>query len=235
MKIFARIRFYYSAFIISLVVSVMIPLLKLFPKSKGKILHYGNRTMMALMFAKIEKVGEPDPKADLYLLNHQGIVDIITMEALLPINMNWVAKRELFEVPWFGKLLHNADMIAIDRSDKRGLIKLLKDVKRSIEESDRPVALFPEGTRAKGQKLLPFKEGARFIAEKLNLVVQPVVIVGSKRVVNEHEKRSIGGDVKVIFLPSIDTSKAPKDWYEKLRIQMQERIDEELSGSGTSR
>ncbi|MCF6201326.1 MAG: 1-acyl-sn-glycerol-3-phosphate acyltransferase [Hydrogenimonas sp.] len=235
MKIFARIRFYYSAFVIALIVSIMIPFLKLFPKKKWAILHYGNRAMMALMFAKIERVGEPDPNAKLYLLNHQGIVDIITMEALLPINLNWVAKRELFEVPWFGKLLKNAEMIAVDRSDKRGLIKLLKDVKHSIEELKRPVALFPEGTRAKDQKLLPFKEGARFIAQKLNLIVQPVVIVGSKRVVNEHDQTSIGGSVRVIFLPSIDTSKASENCYEGLRETMQKRIDLELSESETRR
>ncbi len=235
MKIFARIRFYYSAFVISFVVSVMIVLLKLLPKQKDNILHYGNKTMMALMFADIETVGEPDPKAQLYLLNHQGIVDIITLEALLNKNLNWVAKRELFEVPWFGKLLKNAEMIAIDRSDKRGLIKLLKDVKYSINELHRPVALFPEGTRANDQKLLPFKEGAKFIAEKLGLVVQPVVVVGSKRVVNEHNQTSIGGDVKVIFLPSIDAGNAPSDWYAQLRDKMQETIDKELETNALSR
>ncbi len=235
MKIFARIRFYYSALVISCVVSVMIVLLKLFPNRKGSILHYGNRVMMALMFADIETEGEPDPNAQLYLLNHQGIVDIITMEALLDKNMNWVAKRELFEVPWFGRLLKNGEMISVDRSDKRGLIKLLKDVKRSIKELHRPVALFPEGTRAKDQKLLPFKEGAKFIAEKLELVVQPVVIVGSKRVVNEHERTSSGGDVKVIFLPSIDMKSAPSDWYSRLRERMQETIDKELETNSLSR
>ncbi len=213
----------------------MIILLKLLPKQKGKILHYGNRTMMALMFADIETAGEPDPKAQLYLLNHQGIVDIITMEALQDKNMNWVAKRELFEVPWFGKLLKNGEMISIDRSDKRGLIKLLKDIKHSIYVLHRPVALFPEGTRAKDQKLLPFKEGAKFIAEKLELVVQPVVIVGSKRVVNEHDRTSFGGDVKVIFLPSIDMKSASSDWYRQLREKMQETIDKELETNSVSR
>ncbi len=228
MKIFARLRFYYCAFVISLVVSCMIVLLKLLPSKKGKILHYGNRIMLALMFADVEVVGEPDPNAQLFLVNHQGIVDIITLEALLDRNLNWVAKRELFEVPWFGLLLKNAQMIAIDRQDKRGLIKLMKDVQHSLQDLHRPVAIFPEGTRAKDQKLLPFKEGARFIAEKFGLVVQPVVIVGSKRVVNEHEQTSVGGDLKVIFLPSIDVSKAPKEWYEELHRSMQESIDAQL-------
>ena len=235
MKIFARIRFYYSAFIISLVVSIMIILLYLFPKHKSKILHYGNKAMLALMFAKVETVGEPDERAQLYLINHQGIVDIITLEALLHKNLNWVAKRELFEIPWFGLLLKNGEMIGVDREDRRGLIKLLRDVKHSVEVLHRPVAIFPEGTRAKGQKLLPFKPGAKFIAEKYCMVVQPVVIVGSKSVVNEHEKISIGGDLKVIFLPSIDVPNAPEDWYEQLRTDMRKVIDQELEKSGNKR
>ncbi|WP_456449218.1 lysophospholipid acyltransferase family protein, partial [Hydrogenimonas sp.] len=160
MKIFARIRFYYSAFVISVIVSIMIVLLYLFPNRKASILHVWNRIMLALMGANVEVVGKPDERAQLYLINHQGIVDIITLEALLDKNLRWVAKKELFEVPWFGKLLKNAEMISVDREDRRGLIKLVKDVKESLETMHRPVAIFPEGTRSKDQKLLPFKEGA---------------------------------------------------------------------------
>ncbi len=234
MKIFAKIRFFYAAFVISFVVSVMIPLLKLLPNRKREILHYGNRVMVALLGARIETVGQPDERARLYVMNHQGIVDIIVMEALLKKNLRWVAKKELFEVPWFGLLLKNAEMISIDRQDRKGLIKLLKEVKTSIEKMHRPVAIFPEGTRSKTQKLLPFKEGTRMIAEKFGLIVQPVVIVGSKRIVNEHEKTSGSGTVKVIFLPAIDAKEAPQKWYEELHAQMQRRIDEE-AGHGLFR
>ena len=235
MNLFARIRFYYSAFIISLIVSIMIPLLYFFPKKKSKILHYGNKAMLALLFAKVTTVGKPDDRAQLYLINHQGIVDIITLEALLNKNLNWVAKKELFEVPWFGLLLKNGEMISVDREDRRGLIKLLKDVKHSVEKLHRPVAIFPEGTRAKNQKMLPFKPGAKFIAEKYCMTVQPVVIVGSKSVVNEHEKTSEGGNLKVIYLPSIDVPNAPKDWYDQLRTDMQKIIDQELEQYGNKR
>ncbi|WP_201353046.1 lysophospholipid acyltransferase family protein [Hydrogenimonas urashimensis] len=235
MKIFARIRFYYSALVISVVVSIMILLLGLFPERKGSILHFWNKVMLFLLGAGVEVAGRPDEKAQLYLINHQGIVDIITLEALLDKNLRWVAKKELFEVPWFGKLLSGAEMIGIDREDRRGLIKLMKDVKESLEVMHRPVAIFPEGTRSKDQKLLPFKEGAKFIAEKFGLRVQPVVILGSKSVVNEHEKTSTGGDLKVIFLPSIDVANAPKDWYERLHRQMQETIESEYEAHAISR
>ena len=228
MKIFARIRFFYAAVVISATVSVMIILLHLFPRHKAGILHRLNRFMLAALGGRLEVEGKPDDRAQLYLMNHQGVVDIIAMEALLNKNLRWVAKRELFETPWFGRLLSEGEMISVDRQDRRGLVKLMKDVKESLEVMHRPVAIFPEGTRSKDQRLLPFKEGAKFIAEKFGLVVQPVVILGSKRIVNEHDRTAGSGVVKILFLPAIDVKNAPEDWYERLYRQMQQTIDDQL-------
>ena len=228
MKIFARLRFYYAALVIVATVSLMIVLLHLFPNHKPGILHHLNRFMLFLLGGRLEVEGEPDERAQLFLMNHQGVVDIIAMEALLDKNLRWVAKRELFETPWFGKLLSGGEMISIDRQDRRGLVKLMKDVKESLQVMHRPVAIFPEGTRSRNQRLLKFKEGARFIAEKFGLVVQPVVILGSKRIVNEHERTAGSGVVKIVFLPSIDVKNAPEDWYERLHDEMQRMIDDQL-------
>ncbi len=97
---------------------------------------------------------------------------------------------------WFGRLLKKGDMISIDRSNKRGVIKLLKDIKESIEVKNRAVAIFPEGTRAKGQELLPFKVGGKLAADKLKLRVQPIVVTGSKWVLNEHNKTGHSGQLE---------------------------------------
>ncbi len=54
MKIYAKIRFYWGAFVISSVVALgMIPLLYLFPKHKGTIIHKLNRFILILMGAKL--------------------------------------------------------------------------------------------------------------------------------------------------------------------------------------
>jgi len=236
MKTFAKIRFYWGAFVISTVVALgMIPLIHLFPRHKGTIMHKLNRVILFLIGARIEKVGERDPRANLFLMNHQGIIDIITMEAIENVHWSWVAKRELFEVPWFGRLLKGGDMISVDRENKAGLVKLFKDAQKSIGEKGRAVAIFPEGTRAADQPLLPFKPGPKFIAQKLDLVVQPVVIVGSKWVLNEHDRTAHNGTVKVIYLPAVDVANAPKDWYETLRQKMQEVIDREEKEHGIHR
>jgi len=236
MKIFAKIRFYWGATVISLNTAVlMIPALMIFNKHKSTIVHHINRLTLFMMGGKLSQEGTMDPKADMFVMNHQGIVDIVAMEALQNNHLRWVAKKELFDALWFGNLLRHGEMISLDRSSKAGLIKLLKDVKASKEVLYRPVAIFPEGTRAKDQALLPFKQGTKMIANKLGLKVQPVVITGSKWVLNEHDRTGHSGTVHYKYLPTIDVSKAEDNWFEKLYDKMQKVIDDEYANNHRSR
>jgi 1-acyl-sn-glycerol-3-phosphate acyltransferase len=233
---FAKIRFYWGAFVIaSVILLLMVPLVTLFPSHKGIIMHRLNRFILWLIGGKLKQVGTMDLGADFYLMNHQGIIDIIGMEALQQRHFRWIAKKELFDMPLFGRLLKNGDMISIERENKKGLIGLMRDVRESLEIKNRPVAIFPEGTRAKGQSLLPFKAGAQFIAHKMKLKVQPVVITNSKRLINEHDKSAHSATVYYHFLPTIDLTEAPEHWYEQMRKTMQQVIDDELAYHHRSR
>jgi len=227
MKTFAKIRFYWGAFVISAIVALgMIPLIKIFPKYKGNIIHKLNSLIMLLMGAKVNVYGKRDKDANLYLANHQSIMDIVSLEASEFFHPRWVAKKELFDALWFGHVLKGGDMISVDRDSKAGLIKLLKDAKESIEVKNRAVIIFPEGTRAKGQKLLPFKPGAKLVAQKLNMRVQPIVIVGSKYVLNEHNKTGHSGVIEIHYLEAFNIQNAPKTWYEDTKEKMQNLINE---------
>jgi 1-acyl-sn-glycerol-3-phosphate acyltransferase len=236
MKIFAKIRFYWGATVISLIVAaIMIPLLYLFPRHKGTIIHRLNSTILWILGAKIETVGQRDPNANLFVFNHQGIIDIIAMEAVEKTHMGWVAKKELFDTPWFGHLLAKGEMISVDRQNKAGLLKLIKDAKDLISNKHRAIAIFPEGTRAKDQELLTFKAGTKLMANKLNLRVQPVVITGSKWLLNEHNRTAHNATIKIIYLEAFDAAEAPKEWYEEMRETMQGVIDTEYEQYGRER
>jgi len=236
MKIFAIIRFYWGAFIISFNTAVfMIPALMLFGKYKSTIVHHINRLTLFMMGGKLQQEGVMDKTADMYVMNHQGIVDIIGLEALQNNHLRWIAKKELFDAIWFGNLLRHGEMISLDRGNKAGLRKLIKDVEASKQDYKRPVAIFPEGTRTDKQPLLSFKQGTNMIATKLHLRVQPIVITGSKYVLNEHEKTGHSGVVKYTFLPSIDVSEDTKEWFDTLKNDMQKVIDDELLHNHRSR
>jgi 1-acyl-sn-glycerol-3-phosphate acyltransferase len=227
MKIRATLKFYWGAFIISTIVAVvMIPAIFLFKKYKGIIIHKLNRLMLVLLGGKIEQYGAMDTSVDIYVMNHQGIIDIIGLEALQTNHLRWVAKQELFDAFWFGNLLKLGEMIPIKRSNKAGLRKLLREIKASKEKYHRAVAIFPEGTRTDKQALLPFKEGTKVIVETLRLKVQPIVITGSKALLDEHTKTASASTVHYTFLEPIDVTTTDENWYIQLKENMQKVIDE---------
>ena len=197
-------------------------------KSRSWILHYFNKLIMLLIGGKIIKHGHLDKSVDMVISNHQGIIDIVSLEASQDVDFQWVAKKQLFDTPWFGFLLKLPKMIEVDRENKSGLIKLLSDVKETVQKDrERIIAIFPEGTRTDKQALLPFKGGTRIVAEKLELTIQPIVITNSKLLLNEHNKTAHAATVHISYLEPFKVSKANKGWYEEVREKMQKCIDEE--------
>lgn len=228
MKIFAKIRFYYGAAIISLVAAgIMVPLLALFRSKRNSILHYFNKLIILLIGGKIVTHGTRDNSANMFVINHQGIIDIIAMEAAERTDMQWVAKKQLFDTPWFGYLLKLPKMIEVDRENKSGLIKLLRNAKETKENTDRVIAIFPEGTRTNKQALLKFKAGTRLIVEKLNMNIQPVIITNSKKLLNEHNKTAHSSTVHISYMDTFYVDGSDKEWYSNLQKLMQEKINEE--------
>jgi len=208
----------------------MVPLMMLFPKKRSEILHFWNKIIIFLLGGKIVTHGKRDNSVDMFVANHQGIIDIIALEAEQNTNIRWVAKKQLFDAPWFGYLLKLPQMIEIDRENKSGLVKLLRDIKETINSKEkRVVTIFPEGTRTDKQELLEFKGGTKVVAEKLNLTIQPIVITNSKKLLNEHDKTAHNATVHLTYLEPFQVSKSNKDWYKKLQERMQETIDNEYT------
>ena len=229
MKTFAKIRFYYGSAVISFIAGgIMVPLLMISQKSHSWILHYFNKLIIILIGGKIIQHGKLDKNVDMVISNHQGIIDIIALEASQDIDFQWVAKKQLFDTPWFGFLLKLPKMIEVDRENKSGLIKLLADVKQTIQnDKERIITIFPEGTRTNKQTLLTFKGGTRIVAEKLGLIIQPIVMTNSKRLLNEHNRTAHSATVHITYLEPFKVSKDNKGWYEEVRQKMQKCIDKE--------
>jgi len=230
MKIFAKIRFYYGAATISFIAAgIMVPLMILFKNKKSTILHYWNGVIIFLIGGKIITHGKRNNSADMFVMNHQGIIDIVSIEAAENTNLRWVAKKQLFDAPWFGYLLKLPKMIEIDRENKSGLIKLLRDTAETKKKGNRVIAIFPEGTRTNKQKLLDFKGGTRIIANKLSLSIQPIVITNSKLLLNEHNKTAHSATVHISYLDTFTVNKNHKEWYSELQQTMQLKINEEYN------
>lgn len=135
--------------------------------------------------------------------------------------------------PSFGHILRAPKMISIDRSDKRSIIKIIKESKERIAQG-RVIAMFPEGTRGKGNKLLKFQSGGKILAQKLNLKVQPVIITNTRKILDSQKFEAHSGEINVVFMKSVDP-KENENWYEDLKNDMEKCLKNELANNTSDR
>ncbi len=226
MMILQKIKAFFILIQFVITVTIVIGLMKFFNTHHWKFRKAWAKLQAWLIGYKLTIKGKPDPEAQMLLMNHQSLLDIVVMEANYPKDIAWVAKKEIADIPFFGQILTLPDMIIVDREDRKSLVTLFKGAKKRLNEG-RIIGIFPEGTRSRGEKLLKFKSGAKIIAEKLHLKVQPVVIVNTRAILDSQNFVAKSGLVTVIYLESVDPQNDPK-WFEKLRKKMQETLVEEL-------
>jgi 1-acyl-sn-glycerol-3-phosphate acyltransferase len=232
MKIFAHISWLFATIVIFASLTLMIVLFKFLPKP------YSRKTsawiIRIFIFFRVEINGEEDPEAQMFLLNHQSDLDIAVMETITNKDLAWVAKKELFNIPFFGLALKLPQDIAVERESKTSLIKLLKDAKKAIDKN-RIITMFPEGTRSSKGKMLPFKSGAKLLADKYKLRVQPIVLMQTAKYYNVKKFYYKPGRIKVIYLDSFIADKRDEHWLEELRIKMQRVYNDELANNPSHR
>jgi len=226
MNIISKIRGIYCIIIFGLSTIFAIILIYLFKNKTLLIRRFWARAQTYFMNFSINSIGLPDPSAELLVINHQSLIDIVSLEATFPKDICWIAKKEIQDIPIFGHMIKAPEMISIDRNDRRSMIKMLASSKTKLENGRR-IAIFPEGTRGDGKQLLKFQNGAKILADKLNLKVQPILIIGSKYVFDSKKLVSHTGKVYIVYLDAF----YPKEdtWYEALFHIMQERLTYESS------
>jgi len=210
-------------FVFTILVTIVI--MYIFRNNTYKIRQIWAKMQTYLIGFKIVQKGKPNLEAKLILVNHQSLLDITSLEAIYPKDLCWVAKKEIRDIPLFGHILEAPKMIIIDRKNTRSLVKLVKEAKERIS-NERVIAIFPEGTRGKGIKLSKFQKGPKFLAEKLNLKVQPVVVTNTRNIFDSQNFKAKSGTVTVTFLDLVDP-KEDKEWYEKTREKMQKVLTQE--------
>ena len=232
MKIFVKISWLFATIIIFSSLALMIIFYYIVPKPYSRKI---SAWLIRLsIFFTVELKGKENKDTQMFLVNHESDLDICIMETITGKDLAWVAKKELFEIPFFGLALSLPKDIAVTRDSKTSLLKLLKDAKDRLDKG-RVITMFPEGTRSTNSKMLPFKSGAKMLADKYALCVQPVVIIQSSKYYNIKEFYYKPGRIKVIYLESFIAKREDKDWLNNLKIEMQKVYDDELSNNPSYR
>jgi 1-acyl-sn-glycerol-3-phosphate acyltransferase len=111
--------------------------------------------------------------------NHRSSIDPFLIGLGMKRQMAFVAKDSLFRIPVIKHLLRWVNANPIDRS---GSPKIVIEKTVEILKGGKPIAIFPEGTRNKGEEpLMAFKKGAALLAIEAGVPIIPVGIKNSSR------------------------------------------------------
>lgn len=166
----------------------------------------------------------PKGKNFIVVANHQSLLDILALCAALPLNFKFLAKRELFYVPFMGWAMACAGYVPVDRSSHESGRRAIKRIVAllSIRLS---VLLFPEGTRSPDGKIHTFKMGAFKLARDHKVEILPVVIDGTGRAL---PKKSIFLRNRSKFLVSIGKPVSLADLSDHSLEEVKEKIRHEM-------
>jgi 1-acyl-sn-glycerol-3-phosphate acyltransferase len=127
--------------------------------------------------AGTDRVSRTD--AQIIVANHQSWFDILAIFSVLPVEVRFVAKKELFAIPFFGTVLKSLGHIRLDRTNLKAAIAAYGVAARYIGDQRLSVLVFPEGTRSRTGKLQPFKTGPFVLAIESGAPVVPVYVAGT--------------------------------------------------------
>lgn len=111
-----------------------------------------------------------------FISNHQSALDIPVIIAGLDHYVSFIAKKELFMIPFLGWGMHVMGHICIDRSNPRKAKESLNKAVNQLQMQNSSLILFPEGTRSSDGSVGEFKQGSFSLALQAGVQVVPLTI-----------------------------------------------------------
>lgn len=165
-----------------------------------------------------------DPgRAWFFACNHQSLGDVPALLAASPVDLHFVAKRELRRVPFLGWYMAAMGMVFVDRerraSGRAGALEAAELLRRG-----RSVMAFPGGTRGAEGEPQRFKSGALAPPLAAGVPVVPVAVAGAARVLPPGSWRLRPGIIRVRFgEPVAVDDLGPDD-----RVALTERVEQRV-------
>jgi 1-acyl-sn-glycerol-3-phosphate acyltransferase len=195
------------------------------------------RPILFLAGARLQVDPLPDVDWDrphVYVMNHQSNLDIPVAFAVLPANLRFVAKHSLAYVPFLGWYMAITGMIFVNRGDGRKAVSSMRRAGERIRAGAN-IIVFPEGTRSRDGKVLPFKKGPFALALEARVPIVPVALEGSGAVQPAKAWIVHPGTIRVKVGRPIPTEGRDPSAREALANEVREalvRLHQEIGGRG---
>lgn len=143
----------------------------------------------------------PEEQGYLMAPNHQGLFDALILFDTHKKPFKAIVKQELMDVFVLGKVLRMIEFVAIDRSNLRASVKVIRQVTKEMKEG-RNYVIFPEGTRCRKQnQMLEFKGGTFKSVIDAQKPIVPVALIDCYKVFDNDTIASV--DAQIHYLKPI--------------------------------
>lgn len=174
-------------------------------------------------------------RPQIFAANHQSWYDVFALAVAIPKRYRFVGKRELARIPLFGTAWKAAGHISIDRRDRAAAIRSLERAGRLVRRDNSSIIVFPEGTRSRDGRLLPFKKGAVMLALCTGIELVPVAISGTRAILPKGAWRVRPGPIIVRFGEPIRVAGLGEEDRDRVVAELRARIEVMLEGRRAAR
>ncbi len=156
--------------------------------------------------------------------SHQSMFETFYLQTVFNSPV-FILKKELLRIPIFGWYLKKIGSISINRNKiSKDNLGFFEEILRTVNGSDRPLIIFPQGTRVLPNERPPFKKGAIRIYKELNIACQPVAINSGnvwpkKGTINTHRT------ITVSILRHINAGMEKENFLQNLESKIYNELD----------
>lgn len=156
--------------------------------------------------------------------NHESYADIFLISHL-PWEMKWLSKATIFRIPLMGWMMRMAGDIEVSRGDRSSAAQALAACRDRLGKRVS-VMIFPEGTRSRGNEMLPFKDGAFRLAIETGTPILPIAVAGTRHAMAKGSFRFRRAEARCHVLEPIPTTGLTLADLPALKARARQAIDD---------
>jgi 1-acyl-sn-glycerol-3-phosphate acyltransferase len=156
--------------------------------------------------------------------SHQSMFETFFLQTIFNAPV-FILKKELLMIPIFGWYLKKIGSISIKRNKvSKENLSFFQDISKQVNSSDRPLIIFPQGSRLLPEERRPFKKGSGRIYEELKIPCQPVAI-NSGNIWPKKGFKKINKTLTISILKPIEPGLQKKIFLENLEDIIYSELD----------
>ena len=193
----------------------------------GKLMGYWAKFCLNFFLStKVIVKGKENIPNDKFFIaaSHQSMFETFYLQTIFnsPI---FILKKELLYIPIFGWYLKKIGSISIKRNKiSKDNLSFFSDISKIINNSKRPLIIFPQGTRVLPHERPPFKKGVARIYDELKIICQPVTI-NSGYVWPKKGPKNTHKTITISILEPIIPGMSKDEFLEKLEHSIYSELD----------